>query len=61
VPQAIADLNARLGIPPNLRTMGVPREVLPAIAAAAPKDHCHSTNPRVASVAEYLAILEASW
>jgi 4-hydroxybutyrate dehydrogenase len=61
VPQAIADLNARLGIPPNLRTMGVPREVLPAIAAAAPKDHCHSTNPRVASVAEYLAMLEASW
>lgn len=61
VAQAIADLNARLGIAANLRAMGVPRAVLPAIAEAAPKDHCHATNPRKASVAEYLAILEASW
>lgn len=61
VAQAIAELNARLGIAANLRAMGVPREVLPAIAEAAPKDHCHATNPRKASVAEYLAILEASW
>ncbi len=61
VAQAIADLNARLGIAANLRAMGVPRDALPAIAEAAPKDHCHATNPRRASVAEYLAILEASW
>jgi hypothetical protein len=61
VSQAIADLNARLGIAANLRAMGVPRDALPAIAEAAPKDHCHATNPRRASVAEYLAILEASW
>ncbi len=57
----IADLNARLGIAANLRAMGVPRETLAGIAEAAPKDHCHATNPRKASVAEYLAILEASW
>lgn len=61
VAQAIAELNGRLGIAANLRAMGVPRDVLPAIAEAAPKDHCHATNPRKASVAEYLAILEASW
>ena len=61
VAQAIADLNQRLGLPPGLKSMGVPKEALSAIAEAAPKDHCHGTNPRKATVAEYLAILEASW
>ena len=61
IAQAIADLNQRLGLPPGLKSMGVPKEALSAIAEAAPKDHCHGTNPRKATVAEYLAILEASW
>ncbi len=61
VARAIADLNQRLGLPPGLKSMGVPKEALSAIAEAAPKDHCHATNPRKATVAEYLAILEASW
>jgi alcohol dehydrogenase class IV len=41
--------------------MGVPREALPAIAEAATRDHCHGTNPRPASAADYLGILERSW
>lgn len=61
VAQAIADLNARLGLPAGLKSMGVAREALPGIAEAAPKDHCHGTNPRKASVQEYLGILEAAW
>jgi hypothetical protein len=61
VPQAIADLNRRLGLPAGLGRMGVPRDVLPRIAAAAPKDHCHATNPRPAAVGDYLAILEQSY
>lgn len=61
VAQAIAHLNARLGLPANLSAMGVKREALRRIAEAAPKDHCHGTNPRQASVADYLAILEESY
>lgn len=58
---AIAELNARLGLPPGLKAMGVPHDVLPKIAEAAPKDHCHATNPRLASVADYLSILEQAY
>jgi len=61
VPAAIADLNRRLGLPAGLKAMGVPRESLSAIAAAAPKDHCHATNPRPATVSDYLAILEEAY
>lgn len=61
VAAAIVALNSRLGIPPGLGAMKVPRAALPAVADAAPKDHCHATNPRQASVAEYLAILQASF
>jgi alcohol dehydrogenase class IV len=61
VPQAVADLNRRLGLPAGLEAMGVPREALGRIAEAAPKDHCHATNPRPASVSDYLAILEEAY
>jgi len=61
VARAIGELNARLGLPAGLQAMGVSRAALPGIAEAAPKDHCHGTNPRKASVAEYLEILEASY
>jgi 4-hydroxybutyrate dehydrogenase len=61
VPQAVAELNRRLGLPAGLKAMGVPREALGKIAEAAPKDHCHATNPRPASVADYLAILEEAY
>lgn len=61
VAQAITELNARLGIPAGLKAMGVPREALPGIAAAALKDHCHATNPRLAAEADYLQLLESAW
>ncbi len=61
VPRAISDLNARLGLPGGLKAMGIPKDVLPAIAQAAPRDHCHATNPRSAAVKDYLAILEESY
>ena len=58
VAAAIAALNARIGLPAGLGAMGAPRDALPAIAAAALKDHCHATNPRPATEADYLDILE---
>ena len=61
VPTAVADLNRRLGLPAGLEAMGVPREALREIAQSAPKDHCHATNPRPASVRDYLTILEESY
>jgi 4-hydroxybutyrate dehydrogenase len=61
VAAAIEALNARLGLPAGLRSMGVPEDVLDTIAAAAPKDHCHNTNPVKPSVDEYRALLAAAW
>jgi 4-hydroxybutyrate dehydrogenase len=59
VADAVAALNARLGLPSSLRAMGVPEQVLPAMAEAATCDHCNPTNPRKASKDDYLAMLRA--
>jgi alcohol dehydrogenase class IV len=57
----IRGLNVRIGLPSTLAQMGVPRDVLPAIAAAALKDHSAATNPRPASEEDYREILEAAY
>jgi len=59
--EAIAALNVRLSLPSGLQAMGVPRDVLPGIAQAATKDHCHATNPRAATAEDYLRLLEESF
>ncbi len=56
----MAAFNEKLGVPGGLAAMGVTPAMLPAIAEAATKDHCHPTNPRPATVADYQAILEQS-
>jgi len=56
---AIGALNARLGLPTTLRAMGVPEQVMPAMAEAATYDHCNPTNPRAAAKDDYLAMLHA--
>lgn len=61
VADAVARLNARLGLPPNLKAMGVPADILDEIAGMARKDHCHGTNPREASVADYRSILDQAY
>ncbi len=57
----IRRLNSRLGLPAGLGAMGLDRRLLPEIALAATKDHCHGTNPRVATVDDYLRMLEESF
>lgn len=42
----IEDLNARLGLPPNLGAMGVKEAMIPALAEQAVIDHSTPTNPR---------------
>jgi len=56
--QVIAMLNGEIGIPSGLRAMGVTDEMMQAVSHAALEDHCHLTNPRIASQADYLAILK---
>ena len=56
----VADLNARLGLPPGLAAMGVPADVLPRIAEEAEKDPATETNARPATRADYEDLLRAS-
>ena len=60
VADAITDMNARLGLPTGLSAMGVERSQFDQIIQGALADHCHKTNPRLASNAEYEAMLVAS-
>ncbi|UUZ63650.1 iron-containing alcohol dehydrogenase [Polaromonas sp. P1-6] len=58
IPQAIKDMNARLGLPGGLAEMGVERGQFDQIINGALADHCHKTNPRIATPEEYRELLE---
>lgn len=60
VAQAIVDMNERLGLPKGLAEMGVERAWFDRIVQGAMVDHCHKTNPRLASAQDYLELLEQS-
>jgi alcohol dehydrogenase class IV len=57
---AIKALNARLGLPAGLAEMGVPVDWYGRIIDGALADHCHKTNPRIASSDDYRQMLVAS-
>ncbi len=57
---AIVALNARLGLPPGLAALGVTPEMFERVIDGAMADHCHKTNPRLASRDDYRAMLVAS-
>ncbi|MCY7318988.1 MAG: 4-hydroxybutyrate dehydrogenase, partial [Ramlibacter sp.] len=54
------DMNARLGLPSGLAAMGVERDWYDRIIHGALADHCHKTNPRLASRDEYEELLASS-
>jgi hypothetical protein len=60
IPEAIRAMNARLGLPTGLAAMGVERALFDRIISGALADHCHKTNPRIATADEYREMLEAS-
>lgn len=58
---AVASLSARIGLPPSLAAMGVPRSVVPRMVEGALADHSHPTNPRPATAADYTALFNAAF
>jgi 4-hydroxybutyrate dehydrogenase len=62
--QAIGDaihaMNARLGLPSGLASMGVSALQFDDIIKGAIADHSHKTNPREASADDYRVMLQAS-
>jgi 4-hydroxybutyrate dehydrogenase len=60
IAEAIRDLNARLGLASGLAALGVTPDLFERVIDGAMADHCHKTNPRVATREEYLEMLNAS-
>lgn len=60
IAQAIVAMNARLGLPKGLAEMGVETAWFDKIIEGAMADHCHKTNPRLATISEYRQMLEAA-
>jgi alcohol dehydrogenase class IV len=60
IPQAIHDRNARLRLPTGLAAMGVQADSFARVITGALADHCHKTNPRLASADDYHAMLADS-
>ena len=61
LPNELMALNERLGLPPTLTALEVPRDLVPRIVEGALVDHSHATNPRPATADDYTAILEAAF
>jgi alcohol dehydrogenase class IV len=57
----MADFAKNLGIPMSLGALGVRESLLPEIAKAALLDHTHATNARLATEADYLAMLREAY
>ena len=57
---AIRNMSHVIGLPSGLKAIGVEETLYPEIVQGALVDHCHKTNPRLASEIDYFAILKAS-
>jgi 4-hydroxybutyrate dehydrogenase len=56
---ALDELNAKLGVPSKLSTLGVTRDVFEWTCERALADHSHQTNPKPLTHDHYAAILES--
>ena len=60
VAEDLRDMNARLGLPSGLAALGVGEDLFEKIIDGAMADHCHKTNPRIATREDYREMLLAS-
>lgn len=60
LPEAVARLRERVGLPARLGEMGVAGRDLPRAATLAAADYANRTNPRHAGALDYLSILAAA-
>lgn len=60
VAEAVRDMSARLGLPSGLDAMGVTPDLYERVIQGAMADHCHTTNPRLASADDYRHMLDTS-
>ncbi|MDA0227117.1 MAG: iron-containing alcohol dehydrogenase [Proteobacteria bacterium] len=60
VADAIVQMCQRLGLPSGLAAMGVTESMFDRIIDGAMADHCHGTNPRIASADDYRRMLHDS-
>jgi 4-hydroxybutyrate dehydrogenase len=61
LPDALARLNERLGLPTRLRDLGVTRDDLAPLAEAAWRDHCTPTNPRPIDETSCRELYDRAW
>jgi alcohol dehydrogenase class IV len=59
--QAVRDLNRRIGIPSNLKSVGVLDEDLALLAEAASKDSCRLTNPCECGLRDFQALFHKAF
>lgn len=60
VGDAIRSMNIRLGLPTGLAAVGVTEAEFNDIITGAMQDHCHKTNPRLATPQDYAQMLRES-
>lgn len=60
IADAIRAMNDRLGLPAGLGALGVTADLFERVIDGAMADHCHKTNPRIATRDDYREILDAS-
>jgi hypothetical protein len=60
IAEAIREMNKRLGLASGLAELGVTRDLFEKVIDGAMADHCHKTNPRIATREQYREMLEAS-
>ena len=61
IAESVTLMCARLGLPRGLGQMGVKKDMFDGVIQGALVDHCHKTNPRVASAEEYRQLLSESF
>lgn len=54
----IEQLNAEIGLPPDIGALGITEAMIPALAAHAARDVCSFTNPRPCSEADFVTLYE---